>query len=607
MSRIVSLNSFKQGIAAVRRSWDGERTATRSASRLQRVIQELETLNRSTERDFLAVGDKLMALRSSARQIGSDMAAVAELISGEGGRTASEALTRLLGRSQEIDAGIERSGQVLATVRDLSSRLWKAFAGLTNMVAVFRTLCTLTQIETARLGGAGADLGHLAAEIRPLSESIQSSGEGVLEASRRLDQAVRTAIRNGSQLRNTQLKEMPALIAGVSDSLQAFEQRRQLAIQASGRRAAEYSAVSEAIDDLVGSIQFHDITRQQVEHVVEALRSLRSPGTNRARKETVSPLETRTVLTLQSSQLAEASRLFSESTDRIERDLKGIAGRLQNASESVRALTGDSGNAQGSFFQKMETQLSTVLKTLGTCTTSQAEMDTTIAGLAGTIEGMRTSVAEIRGTEIQIQRISTNATIRATHIGVSGTALNKIAEVMQRLALESNTNTEDAAAALNAMRDAYIRVSGTSGPQAGAQTGADPVAEEMQHALAGLHSSGEQSVSLVENIAHLGARLAQDIGTLHGGVSAGRMFAEVVGRVRGELEEIAGQAAEGSPRDADAARQQLEQLAKTYTMQGQRDVHEYVLGTAAMPLTAATGAIKTATAGSDLGDNVDLF
>ena len=539
-----------------------------------------------------------MEFHSSARQIASDMAAVAELISGEGGRTASEALTRLLQHSQDIDARIEQSGQVLASVRDLSRRLWKAFSGLTNMVAVFRSLCTLTQIETARLGGAGADLGHLAAEIRPLSESIQSSGEGVLEASRRLDQAVRSAIRNGSQLRNTLLQEMPTLIAGVSDSLQAFEQRRQLALEASGRQAAEYTAVSEAIDDLVGSIQFHDITRQQVEHVVEALRSLRSRGTDRPGKEAPSPHETHAIVTLQSLQLAEASRLFTQSIDRIERDLEGIAGRLQNVSEDVRGLIGVSGDAPGSFFLKMETQLSSVLKLLGTCTTAQAEMDSTVAGLAGTIEGMRKSVAEIRGTEIQIQRISINATIRASHIGVRGTALNKIAEVMQRLALESNINTEEAAAALDAMRDAYGRVSSSAGSQAGAS----PVAEEMQRALAGLHSSGEQSMSRVENMVQLGARLAQDIGTLHGGVSAGRMFAEVVGRVRGELEKIAGQAAEASPRDAGAARQQLEQLATTYTMQGQRDVHESVVG------TIAPAAIEAATnGGSDLGENVDLF
>jgi len=90
---------------------------------------------------------------------------------------------------------------------------------------------------------------------------------------------------------------------------------------------------------------------------------------------------------------------------------------LQNASESVRALTGVSGDDQGSFFQEMETQLSTALKMLGTCTAARMEMDSTSPAFLAPARECRKSVAGIGGTEIQIQRISTNATIRATHIG----------------------------------------------------------------------------------------------------------------------------------------------------------------------------------------------
>src|SRR5260370_42059805 len=75
---------------------------------------------------------------------------------------------------------------------------------------------------------------------------------------------------------------------------------------------------------------------------------------------------------------------------------------------------------------------------------------------------MRASVAEVRGIEIRIQRIATNATIRATHIGTRGDALNVIAEVMHRVALDSNANTEIVAGALDAMTDAAGRVSGRS-------------------------------------------------------------------------------------------------------------------------------------------------
>ena len=118
-----------------------------------------------------------------------------------------------------------RAAKTLARVHDHSCRIRLAFGGLRNTVAVFRTLCTLTRIETSRLGSSGADFGDLAAEVGPLSESIQASGEGVLEASSRLDQCVQSAIRSASDLRVRQLKELGALIAGVVDSLEAFEEQ----------------------------------------------------------------------------------------------------------------------------------------------------------------------------------------------------------------------------------------------------------------------------------------------------------------------------------------------------------------------------------------------
>jgi hypothetical protein len=178
-----------------------------------------------------------------------------------------------------------------------------------------------------------------------------------------------------------QLQEMPALISNVIESLRLFEERRQLAMESSRRQAAQYAAVSQAIDDLVGSIQFHDITRQQVEHVVQALRHLRNSWRSGHGVEGSSSLDTRSILTLQSSQLAEAARTFASSIERMQGDLENIGARVENASEAVQALMGFSGSDQDSFFAKMEGQFAAILKMLGTCSAAQAEMDSTAPGL----------------------------------------------------------------------------------------------------------------------------------------------------------------------------------------------------------------------------------
>src|ERR1035438_3472166 len=286
-------------LTALSRPFDSGSAGIGWRTTVEQVVKDLEGLNRSTERDFLAVGEKLIEFRLAARRVASDMAALTELISGVQGRNASHALTRMLEHSLAIDARIEQSGQALGQAHDLSCRIRQAFSGLHNTVSVFRALCTLTQIETSRLGSTGADFGDLAAEVRPLSESIQSSVEGVLEVSSRLDQGIQTAMRSGTELRARQLKELPALIAAVIDSLQSLDERRQRAVELSACQAAQYEAVCGAVDDVVKSVQFHDITRQQIEHVAQALGQLRSAGESGRGSRSSYPPAARAVLALQ--------------------------------------------------------------------------------------------------------------------------------------------------------------------------------------------------------------------------------------------------------------------------------------------------------------------
>jgi hypothetical protein len=572
---------------------------------IDQVIRDLEDLNGSTERDFLAVGEKLMQFSSTAHQIASDMAALGELISGEHGRNVSASLTRILERAREMDAGIEHGGHALEEVHDLSARIRTAFAGLGNTVATFRTLCTLTRIETSRLGDTGGDFGDLAADVRPLSESIQTSGEGVLQASSQLDEDVQTAIRSASELRVRQLRELPGLIEGVIDGLNAFEERRQRAAESSAHQAADYQALCEAAGNVVRSVQFHDITRQQIEHVMEALRQLRSAfGTGRDSL----PPDARAILAVQSSQLCGAARVFASSVGHMEADLENMAVRVQGMAESGKSLMGISDNEHDSFFLRMEGHFTAILKMLGTCTTAQTEMESTAASLAETINRMRASVAEVRGIEIRIQRIATNATIRATHIGTNGDALNVIAEVMHRLALDSNANTEVVADALNAMADAAVRVSGRSGDKApDARAGANEMVDEIRRNVVELHSSNESSFSRVHQISTLGSRLAEDFGAVSSGFSAGALFAQVAARTRGELDRIGAQAGGASHERAETvSTPHLESLSERYTMQMERDVHDSVTRGSAMEVAPNEEPVPVLQDG-DLGDNVELF
>jgi uncharacterized protein YukE len=554
-----------------------------STAAIAQIVAGLEDLNGSTERDFLAIGEKLMSFRTTARQVAADISALTDLIAGVQGRHASLALARMLEHSKALDTGIERSALALGQVSSLSKRVRLAFSGLRSTVSVFRTLCTLTRIETSRLGKTGVDFGDLASEVIPLSDAVQASGEHVVEASALLDQGIQLAAESGSSLRARQLTELPALIATVIEGLKSFDEKRQRAVELSARQAAQYEGLGQAIDSVVMSLQFHDITHQQVEHVVEALKQLR-PGRPDAR-----------VLALQSAQLASTAQAFANSIERIETDLESFAARVQEMAEATSALLGFSAGDHDSFFLQMEGHFNSILRMLDACSTTQSEMNATAANLGSTIAGMRESAMQIRNIEVSIQRISINATLRATQIGAGGDALNVIAAAMLRLAGESSINTENVASALDGMVEAASAASSGS-------SGTGEVMGEIRGAVAQLHTSSELSCRRVNEIVNLAAQLAAEIGPLRSGFSAGPLFAEVVSRTRGELEQAIAHSGQSGLEHVE-----LENLARRYTMQTERDVHESVLRGSECASVTPIVTQEARREQGDLGENVELF
>lgn len=235
--------------------------------------------------------------------------------------------------------------------------------------------------------------------------------------------------------------------------------------------------------------------------------------------------------------------VFASSVAAMERDLSSIAERAEGMAGASRDLMGISPDAHDSFFLEMETDFTAILNMLGACSAAERQMKSTSGELEEIIASMQNSVTEIRGVEIRIQRIAINATLRATHIGSAGDALNVIAGVMRSLALDSNNNTEEVAKVLDAMTEA------TRSPGDPNQS-SDAVIDEMKRSIAELHAASESSFRGVEHIAALGARLAEDVSAQRNGLSAGPIFAEVVDRALQGLSRLGvhGQPLEGGER-----------------------------------------------------------
>jgi len=574
-----------------------------AAGKLGQVIAGLEDLNRNTEQDFLTIGRKLTGFMQTVTLISSELTALGSLLSGERGARASEALTGALDRFREMSASTEQSSGLLSTMRQEAGRLGKTLSGFEGTLSTFHTIAVLTRVETARLGSAGADFGNLADDLKLLAGDIQARIASALDAAAELIPLSESVVHQVSALEEGRAIDLPPAIARVLASLASFRDMQTRMRDASVRLAARYDAISAAFHNLIVSIQFHDITRQQVEHVIEALR--RFGGGSGL------PGDAAAVLGLQSMQLAAAGEKFSGSAASIAHNLDRIAGNVLEMAGESRTLSGVSKDEKDSFFLALERGLGAILASFSGCAEAEHATAAASSGMAETVGRMRRSVEEIQTIEIQMRRMALNASIRAAHLGAPGNVLGILADALQKLASESGERSASLLEALGSMSQAAARLSGQDGPAAGgAESGTDRGArlQGMRSTVAGMHSLTERSFAQIAGIAARGASLNEDLAAARNGFSVGAVFAAAIAQAREALRKIADETPFGwPPGGAGALPQGLADFARHYTMQAEREVHQAVTRPTDAAAPVAALAVLPSGEVEEFGDNVELF
>jgi chromosome segregation ATPase len=370
---------------------------------------------------------------------------------------------------------------------------------------------------------------------------------------------------------------------------------------ASLRLRAQYGGISEAFQSLIISMQFNDITRQQVEHVIDVLRHLSS---DKVEENGSSLLESRgaaEVLELQSSQLANASNKFTTSVAAVSQSLDEIKGHVAQMVEEGAALSGLSGKS--SALRQLERGCSAILSGLSQSAGADEDTRKTSEGLSAKIERMRESIEEIRTIELQMRRIAMNARISAEHLGPSGEALSALANSIKQRATESRQGSDSLVETLGSMNEAVAQLSEHARPKAHEREAQDESLERMRAAVSELRSSQESSASQIGQIAALGERLGKGIRAARESFSIGARFAAALSQTRERLKAIGQEIALSDLGDGDEVTAlALARFAKKYTMQEQRDIHY-----SADEPGAAGGSAALTTQEADLDDSVVFF
>jgi len=246
-----------------------ERVSASMESARKEVLQRIQVVNETTERETLAAGESLQNIVAEARRQADDARAVLEQLGGGGNAMGVPAMA---GRQsalvqaflRQIDEDVAKHEATMAESQGLSERIVSTGKRVGGVAFQARLLSMNAAIEAARLGEAGAAFGIIAQEMTRLSGEVDLANRSIGELARELLRYLPLAQAQAASMRST-TAEFSARLASELGQLQAgsaeFERRVAQTLQRGDKRI---SKIAESSNDALSHLAFQDVCAQRL-------------------------------------------------------------------------------------------------------------------------------------------------------------------------------------------------------------------------------------------------------------------------------------------------------------------------------------------------------
>lgn len=423
----------------------------KTLTKISELKAPLLSVSTESEPQFINIGNNLQEIFSSAEGLTNISRETAMLIDGESnenilGNIGDFSRTSL----SKLNACREDVTNVLPKVETCSSNLKRLY----DMCPVIKTIAKKLNIvalhismESSRSKECEDMFNFFVQEIRQLANKVHGISFKIRDDS---EKAKKNQIADFSSI--TDRKDKLNSLAdnahrSVEDNVHYMEKLIQVALKTMRRAEVHSKKIYNQVAEVVVAIQFHDIARQQIEHVVKTLEEIRSffnentsdePNSNGNQLKSLA--KTYLVLSLQVEQLNQVTKEIHDAYKKIQRSFHEIGTEVDVLVKGMIGLSEntDSTRYSGNPFEQLISGLAQLNKIITQGKEMARMINSNLKSSAKTAKDLASHLIEMEDISMDLHIKAINALIMSKRLGQEGKTLSILAEDVTEVSLDSN-------------------------------------------------------------------------------------------------------------------------------------------------------------------------
>ncbi len=562
-------------------------------SEISRHLEILKAMMHTSESGFLSVGSHLQRIHLSTQEISTKLSELMKKYSEETGTQSLNQLRVLSERAaNQLSSFNAFSMKAVSNLKELEEPLASlpdSLRDFDRVVLRLRKMGIIAHIEAARIGDEGLDFVRLAEAVTALGEQITSKAKDVRSYVNGVNDVIGLNKRKMESMIGRHGEVTSHVTSHMASNLSVLTEKRESIQRVAVAIAEKSDEAVRNVNNIVQSVQYHDITRQQVDHVIQSLEAIGSEDT---------VLEIVPICEIQVAQLKRVGMEFERAIYSIEAALKELSAAVSEMfTESVN-ITSSTKVSGRSFIDEVESGLEIVSATMTEDQFAVDELASSLRQISENIRKMRSFMDEMAEVGSEIELLALNSRVKAARTG-GGATLGVIAESIENLSVatlrlvdEVLLRMSDMVTASKELVDDHAIESVTNH----ADTEIRSIIDQLRRIVVAFHENNAISNRVFVETQEMCSAIVGQLQMLTSEIVRNQEIALTLVETASALEQVASELRRSVP---DSSRliidERLEEMRKNYTMETERSTYSSVMNGSAdqrESLVESTGSIE---------------